>query len=80
MNPDDFNLTDKLYHYTSLESMIKIINSGIIKFGALPQMNDITEALEYIYSSMWWNQQNDMLIDRDRNNLLYESTYRIIDI
>lgn len=38
-----------LYHYTRLESLEKILDSGILKFGALPQMNDITEASKDCY-------------------------------
>lgn len=49
-----------LYHYTTLESLLKILDSGMLKFGALPRMNDITETskeyyLEDVDDIVQWN-------------------------
>lgn len=46
---DFSNLNIYLYHYTSLESLIKIVKSGILKFGELPRLNDITESVKEFY-------------------------------
>lgn len=37
------------FHYTKLDTLLRILDSGILKFGALPQMNDITEASKDCY-------------------------------
>lgn len=44
-----FNKTPKLYHYTSLFALARILKTGMLRFGALPRMNDITEAVKEIY-------------------------------
>lgn len=44
-----FNSTKYFYHYTSLDALLKIISSKELKFGALPRMNDITEATKEFY-------------------------------
>lgn len=44
-----FESKNYLYHYTSLDCMSKIIKSGILKFGSLSRMNDITEASKEYY-------------------------------
>lgn len=49
INADMFNRTDKLYHYTSLSALERILKSGKLLFGSLPRMNDITEAVKEIY-------------------------------
>lgn len=46
---DSFNKTPKLYHYTSLSALAGILKSGVLRFGSLPKMNDITEAVKEIY-------------------------------
>lgn len=38
-----FNNTEKLYHYTTFESAIKILQSRTLLFGRLKDMNDINE-------------------------------------
>ena len=49
INSDKFKIIDKLYHYTSLSALASILKSGILRFGVLPRMNDITEAVKEIY-------------------------------
>lgn len=49
INSDIFKSIDKLYHYTSLSALAGILKSGILLFGVLPGMNDITEAIKEIY-------------------------------
>lgn len=49
MNAFEFNNKNKLYHYTNLDALLKIIESGTLKFGKLPKMNDITEASKEIF-------------------------------
>ena len=49
INSDIFKSIDKLYHYTSLSALAGILKSGILRFGVLPRMNDITEAVKEIY-------------------------------
>lgn len=44
MNKQTFQSTPKLYHYTSFDSAIKIIETQKIRFGRLENMNDINEA------------------------------------
>lgn len=44
-----FESGNNLYHYTSLKSFVKILESGKLKFNALPKMNDITEASKDCY-------------------------------
>lgn len=46
---DSFNKTPKLYHYTSLAALNGILKSGLLKFGKLPKMNDLTESIKEIY-------------------------------
>ncbi len=44
MNKQTFQSAHKLYHYTSFNSAIKIIETQKIRFGRLENMNDINEA------------------------------------
>ena len=49
MTPKLFQKTDKLYHYTSFETALKIIASGKLRYGRLRDMNDVNEAYRYVY-------------------------------
>ena len=49
MTPKLFQDTDKLYHYTSFETALKIIASGQLRYGRLSNMNDVNEAYRYVY-------------------------------
>lgn len=49
MNKEVFRKVIKVYHYTTLDSLKKIMDSGMLKFGALSRMNDITEASKDFY-------------------------------
>ncbi len=46
---DTFNSTPKLYHFTSIKSLLGIIESKTLRFSPLARMNDITEASKEIY-------------------------------
>lgn len=48
MTPKLFQDTDKLYHYTSFETSLKIIASGQLRYGRLSNMNDVNEAYKFI--------------------------------
>lgn len=49
MTPEEFNKTEKLYHYTTFESGLKIIASKKLLFGKLKDMNDINESYRGIF-------------------------------
>ncbi len=49
MTKEEFKNIEKLYHYTSFESAVKIIESGVLKFSPLQRMNDINEKYRQIY-------------------------------
>lgn len=49
MDKKTFQETQKLYHYTSVCSAMKIIASKTLKFGKLKQMNDINEIYRGIF-------------------------------
>lgn len=49
MNKQMFQYTHKLYHYTSFDSAIKIIETKKIRLGRLENMNDINEAYRGIF-------------------------------
>ena len=53
MTPQQFRETEKLYHYTSFNSAIKIILLNKLKFGRLGDMNDINEAYKRISYECW---------------------------
>lgn len=48
---DIFSKMSKLYHYTTFEAALKIIQSGNLRFGSLYNMNDIHECCKLIYKS-----------------------------
>ena len=48
-----FNNTDKLYHFTSFESAVKIIASKQLRYGKLSDMNDINES----YKNFYYNKE-----------------------
>lgn len=50
MDKIDFNRIEKLYHYTNFNSFMKIMESHSLKFGKLPQMNDINERQKEIFT------------------------------
>ena len=49
MNMNFFKVYKKLYHYTNLTALSKIIEAGKLLFCSLPKMNDITEASKDIF-------------------------------
>ncbi len=49
MDKSTFVTTRKLYHYTSFESAIKIIETKTLRFSKLEAMNDINEAYRSIF-------------------------------
>lgn len=60
-----FKEKPKLYHYTSLKSLAEILKYGVLKFGVLPKMNDITEAVK------------DIFIQSDKANINWETIVKI---
>jgi hypothetical protein len=44
-----FQQVEKLFHFTSIDSAIKIIISNTLRFGKLRGMNDINESYRYIF-------------------------------
>lgn len=48
ITPKAFQSIEKLYHYTSFETALKIITSGKLKYGKLSNMNDVNEAYKFI--------------------------------
>lgn len=59
MNKDYFKNLEKLYHYTSFNSAVKIIESSVLKFSSLQRMNDINEKYRQIYLSSGIANNND---------------------
>ena len=49
MKKEIFRTMDKLYHYTSVASALKILDSNKLRFGELKRMNDINEAYRDIF-------------------------------
>ena len=58
MNRDTFLKTEKLYHYTSFESAIKILVSNKLLFGKLSNLNDINESFRPLFYSSSINHEN----------------------
>jgi hypothetical protein len=57
-----FNNTERLYHYTSYDNAIKILQSHTLLFGRLKDMNDINELyrpLAFFYHLRHENRNND---------------------
>ena len=48
ITPKAFQSIEKLYHYTSFETALKIIASGQLRYGRLSNMNDVNEAYKFI--------------------------------
>ena len=59
MTKEEFKTIEKLYHYTSFESAVKIIESGVLKFSPLQRMNDINERYKHKYVS---NKDSDFYV------------------
>lgn len=49
MNKEEFQKIEKLYHYTSIDSALKILFYNSLKFGELKRMNDINEAYRNVF-------------------------------
>ena len=54
-----FNNTEKLYHYTTFESAIKILQSRTLLFGRLKDMNDINELYRPLAFDFHPNHRNE---------------------
>ena len=50
MGKDEFNKLEKLYHYTSFDSCIKILLSNMLLLGKLCDLNDINELYRPLFS------------------------------
>lgn len=64
MTAKDFEVIDKLYHYTTFESAWHILTNQTLLFGALPDMNDIYE------------QHKQIGFDHNSNSELYDLFYK----
>ena len=53
MDGETFQRTEKIYHYTSISSAFKIIESNKLRFGELKKMNDINES----YRPIFWKEE-----------------------
>ena len=85
MTPKDFREIDKLYHYTRLDSAIRIILTNHLKFGRLGDMNDVNEAYKRISYEYWSDvQTKDVQYElkqyRQISLTMDSSTYQGFDI
>lgn len=58
MTKDNFQSIEKLYHYTSFESALKIIESQTLLFNPLKRMNDINELYRPLYFNQNYSKEN----------------------
>ena len=68
-----FNSTEKLYHYTTFEKGIKILQSGFLLFGRQKDMNDINELHRMLTLSRSCNcvqENSDGLFDLMKSDFL----------
>lgn len=56
-----FGSVERLYHYTSFESAVRILDSGYILFSDLCRMNDINES----YRTVYWEITGDPVFPKD---------------
>lgn len=49
---ENFEKMNKLYHYTTYDTALKILKSGCLKFGRLNNMNDIHENDKLVYEDL----------------------------
>ena len=49
MDKVEFSKMEKLYHYTNMSSLVKILKMKSLLFGKLPRMNDINERHKEVY-------------------------------
>ena len=85
MTPVEFQQIDKLYHYTKLDSAIRIILSHQLKFGRLGDMNDVNEAykrISYAHRSNVRTEdvQNELKRYRQISLTMDDSSYQGFDI
>lgn len=63
----DFENTDKLYHFTSFDTALKILHSMTLRYGRLVNMNDMYESSKTVYASRPDIENNDFY---EMNNAL----------
>lgn len=71
---EQFEKTEKLYHFTSFDTALKIIESNRLRFGRLDNMNDIHEADKIMFVN-----ENGQLFDKFPSKLLdalHDEVYR----
>ena len=49
MDKKEFSKIEKLYHYTNMSSLAKILENKSLLYGKLPRMNDINERQKEVY-------------------------------
>jgi len=71
---EQFKQTEKLYHFTSFDTALKIIESNRLRFGRLDNMNDIHEADKIMFVN-----ENGQPFDKFPSELLdalHDEVYR----
>ncbi len=71
---DTFRNTEKLYHFTSFDTALKIIESNRLRFGRLNNMNDIHENDKIVFTDA--NNQPINEFKTDLLDVLYDEIYK----
>lgn len=71
---EQFEKTEKLYHFTSFDTALKIIESNRLKFGRLNNMNDIHENDKLMFADA--NGQEIDVFPSDVLDALYDEIYK----
>lgn len=71
---NDFEQVEKLYHFTSFDTALKILDSNRLKFGKLTNMNDIHENDKVTFVDTTGNRLTRF--PSDILNTLYDEIYR----
>ncbi len=69
-----FKKTEKLYHFTSFETALKIIWSNRLRFGRLSNMNDIHESNKLMFVDADWQKMDKF--PSDVLDALYDEIYK----
>lgn len=74
MIKDTFKNIEKLYHFTSFQTAMKIIESGALKFGRLSSMNDIHENDKLVLKD--YSGQGKNIFNREWLDAIYDEIYK----
>ena len=75
---EQFKQTEKLYHFTSFDTALKIIESNRLRFGRLSNMNDIHENDKIVFADA--NGQGIDEFPSDVLDVLYDEIYKFRQI